>query len=469
MQVWVSNTLNGLDDIFHIEHTFDDHRSNWELENILKDQHGTFEIFKKSYDFACEKILQKQFQYSVPLYIQDIRNPDFSKLIELHTSKWIQNESIMLEIKPDDYGIFDTIALDNLVRAKKAGFWVSMYNGFVEKDGTLEATENLDRMNSMNIIPNIIYLGDTLFRRLKNNSVRLSSQVANIFQKTRIANSGREELEIVKKESRQNINSLLLPLFQESRVEKEGIFELDGKLHANEWLIRFAKEIPVNDGLEVLKNIGATKYLLKFIIEDAIIDIRNGKRRSVNIFMKDLDHPHFQEFITTLLNNALITREQRKFLIFEIVEDTYGIMNKRVIENIRFIQERLWSKIAIDDLYYDNSDKNMSVDIMQILFDSDIMPDYIKMDGKLVESVLDDSIQPQHLRHIKELIAQLSIQEHAPTFIFEWIKSTDDALKIESILQSYKKDGANKRLGLGKFLFQWRSIKEWKFWTWYSK
>lgn len=96
----------------------------------------------------------------------------------------------------------------------------------------------------------------------------------------------------------------------------------------------------------------------------------------------------------------------------------------------------------------------MSVDIMQILFDSDIMPDYIKMDGKLVESVLDDSIQPQHLRHIKELIAQLSIQEHAPTFIFEWIKSTDDALKIESILQSYKKDGANKRLGLGKFLFQ---------------
>ena len=109
-----------------------------------------------------------------------------------------------------------------------------MYNGFVEKDGTLEATETLDRMNSMNIIPNIIYLGDTLFRRLKNNSVRLSSQVANIFQKTRIANSGREELEIVKKESRQNINSLLLPLFQESRVEKEGIFELDGKLHANE-------------------------------------------------------------------------------------------------------------------------------------------------------------------------------------------------------------------------------------------
>ena len=57
--------------------------------------------------------------------------------------------------------------------------------------------------------------------------------------------------------------------------------------------------------------------------------------------MKDLDHPHFQDFITTLLNNALITREQRKFLIFEIVEDTYGIMNKRVIENIRFIQERL--------------------------------------------------------------------------------------------------------------------------------
>lgn len=85
----------------------------------------------------------------------------------------------------------------------------------------------------------------------------------------------------------------------------------------------------------------------------------------------------------------------------------------------------------------------MSVDILQTLQDHKIMPNYIKIDGKFVVSILDNTINPQHLRHIKELIAQLSIEENAPHFIFEWIQNTDEAIRIQSILQSHKKENGN--------------------------
>lgn len=57
--------------------------------------------------------------------------------------------------------------------------------------------------------------------------------------------------------------------------------------------------------------------------------------------MKDLDNPNFKEFIYNLLNKKGLTSSQRKNLIFEIVEDTYGTLTKQVLENISFIQKEL--------------------------------------------------------------------------------------------------------------------------------
>lgn len=464
VQVNVWQVLNWIHDTFHIEHSFDDSRSSEELESLLKDQHGTFWVFQKAYELACDNIRIRQNQFSVPLYVQDIRNTDFLTLVASHKDSGIKPDSVILEIKPDDYGIFDTVALDHLIQAKKAGFWVSLYDGLVEKNGTIEATETLTKLSENKILPTIIYVGNRIFHALQNKDMKLWSNIKTLFKNTRIANAGEIKTQIHKNIINDKISELVLPLFQESRVEKEGIFELDGTLHANEWLIRFTKEISIIDGLDILKNIGATRHLLRFVAEDAATAIKEWSRNSINIFMKDLDNPYFKEFIYNLLTKKGLTSWERANLIFEIVEEPYGVLTKQVMENISFIQKELWCKIAIDDLYFDNADKNMSVDILQTLQDHKITPNYIKIDGKFVVSILDNTINPQHLRHIKELIAQLSIEENAPQFIFEWIQSTEDAIKICSLLQSYKKENGSY-VETGKFLFQWRNLKAWSFWT----
>lgn len=50
---------------------------------------------------------------------------------------------------------------------------MSLYDGLVEKNGTIEATETLIKMSENKILPNIIYVGNRIFRALQNKEMKL--------------------------------------------------------------------------------------------------------------------------------------------------------------------------------------------------------------------------------------------------------------------------------------------------------
>lgn len=155
-------------------------------------------------------------------------------------------------------------------------------------------------------------------------------------------------------------------------------------------------------------------------------------------------------------------------LVFEILEDEYGQMNEQALENIRFIKNELHAKIAIDD-YHDEGEAsmgNISADILWILDEEKLLPDFIKIDGKTVRWILDNTINVRYIAHLRELIQQYSLQN--TEFIFEWVQNTEEALKIEKLFQIYKNNASTQKITEWvKFSYQWEKLKEYHFGTRY--
>jgi EAL domain-containing protein (putative c-di-GMP-specific phosphodiesterase class I) len=70
-------------------------------------------LFEKSIHEAIE-ICKKNESVSVELYVRDISNPAFVKTLENIKNNGLDPSLLVLEIRSDDYGILDLIAIRNL-------------------------------------------------------------------------------------------------------------------------------------------------------------------------------------------------------------------------------------------------------------------------------------------------------------------------------------------------------------------
>lgn len=238
--------------------------------------------------------------------------------------------------------------------------------------------------------------------------------------------------------------------FQKSTITKESILSLDGKVYAQESLVRFWEGVTVPQGLEKLKELWLTNVLMHKMMMDSMADVLNGRRSSVNVYIKNLWDRHFREEIENIMKHIPISC--RKNLIFEILEERYGVINNRVLNNIRFLQESGFS-IAIDDLNVSEESKWMSKEILEVLIECGITPDYIKIDGSHIDDIRDSKITYSQLAHLREVIGYFSLLPKKPIFIAEWIQDTAHAQQVLDIFWMFNVE----------FLFQGRNIQSWNF------
>jgi hypothetical protein len=57
-------------------------KTEWEIRKFLQDHHGTFSIFARALAHAGKEIEKLPREVSVPLYVHDLRNPEFVPLLE---------------------------------------------------------------------------------------------------------------------------------------------------------------------------------------------------------------------------------------------------------------------------------------------------------------------------------------------------------------------------------------------------
>ena len=197
------------------------------------------------------------------------------------------------------------------------------------------------------------------------------------------------------------------------------------------------------------------KMLKEATTDIVTTDILLGKMRFINTYVKNLWDKNFRAEV--LFNTSGIPIDYRKFLIFEILEDGYGALSDRAIENIIFLQKSGFS-IAIDDLYLDEIQEGMSKEILEIFIEKEICPNFIKIDGRHIQKICsintNSDIKTNEetkilIHHLREVIWQFSLFNEPPIFIAKWIQNTDEAKKIQELL-------ATKKI---EFFFQWRNIQ----------
>ncbi len=258
-----------------------------------------------------------------------------------------------------------------------------------------------------------------------------------------------------------NITSTEVPsFFINSTIEKESILKIDGSEYAKELLIRFWDWVSVLQWLEELKKRGMTMLVLEKMLKEGTEDVLMWERRSINVYIKNLWDRDFSKKLLTITSE--IPKILRKNLIFEILEDDYSTLGDRVIDNILLLQKSGFS-VAIDDLCLSDNHNGMSKEILEIFIEREICPDIIKLDGRLIQKIssIDTNTDIKStkeikrlIRHLKEIIWFFSLLPKPPIYIAEWIQDTDEARKIQDLLNINNEE----------LFFQWRNIQSWNFW-----
>ena len=92
----------------------------------------------------------------------------------------------------------------------------------------------------------------------------------------------------------------------------------------------------------------------------------------------------------------------------------------------------------------------MSKEILEVLIECKIHPEYIKIDGCHIEGILNSELTYVQMAHLREVIGYFSLQSKKPIFIAEWIQDTEHAQKVLDMFGIYDVE----------FLFQGRNIRE---------
>ena len=421
---------------------------------LLKDNHGTFSLFEKSLQKASVES-RKWKKITVDLYISDLSDPDFLRIL---TDNWkgINPKLLVIGINSDDCGLLDSQAINNIRSITKMGFRYSLAD-FVMDGDELKA-DNLQKLTREWLNPSYIKIAKSIYERIMKWTIKIWGTIRKLYDslKTR----GIRILlwnETEEGEMRDVTKDIELWFLQKSTIQPEDILTLDWQIYAQEWLVRFWDSVGVIDGLTRLQIYGITGLLTDKIIEATIPVILSGQRRTINIFLKELWENNFWQKIQELITKIPEIQE-RKGLVFEILEVKYGTLNKKAIQNIRFLQESGFS-IAIDDLCVCGSKDKMSLGIFDILNEEWIIPDYLKIEGHYCEAILDGTIPDDHLHYLREIVWHCSLFPRKPIFILEWIQDTDHAIQVKRALSMIDETRSYDV----EFLYQGRNIKHWSF------
>lgn len=421
---------------------------------LLKDNYGTFTLFEKSLQQACIQA-KKWKKVSVDLYMNDLSDPNFLRILK-DNWKWISPKLLVIGINSDDCGLMDSQAINNIRSLTKLGFSYSLAD-FV-MDGDEVKADNLEKLTNEWLNPSYIKIAKSIYERIMKWTIKIWGTVRNLYDslKTR----GIRILlwnETEEGEMRDVTKDIELWFLQKSTVQPEDVLTLDWQLYAQEWLVRFWDNVGVIEGLTRLQVYGITGLLTDKMIEAAIPLVTSGQRRPINIFLKELWDNNFKLKIKELIKK-IPDIQQRKGLVFEILEVRYGTLNKKALQNIRFLQESGFS-IAIDDLCVCGDKDKMSLGIFDILNEEWIIPDYIKIEGHYCEAILDGTIPDDHLHYLREIVWHCSLFPRKPIFILEWIQDTDHAIQVKRALSMIDETRSYDV----EFLYQGRNIKHWSF------
>lgn len=427
------------------------HKTEQKIRDLLKDHHSTFSLFDKSMEQACIRA-KKWEKVSVDLYIHDLSNSNFLSVFENIQKQWINPKLLVIGIKSDDCGIIDSRALTNIRHITRLWFEYSLAD-FVMDGNELKA-DNLQKFAKEELFPSYIQIAKSVYEKIRKWTIRMWDTVRKLFWviikkgiRIFLWNESKEEAPAV-----DVTKDIELWFLERSTVHMEDILTLEWEQYAQEWLVRFWDGVGVLDGLSRLQKFGLPGLLTDRILRDLIPAITSWKRRSVNVFLKEFWGNDFKMKINEIIKR-IPDIHQRKGLIFEILETKYGTLNRRAIENIRFLQDSGFS-IAIDDLCVCGSESRMSLEIFDILLEEGIVPDYIKIEWQYCEEIRDGKISEYHLHHLREIVWYCSILPRKPKIILEWIQDTDHAFQVlDALWMADKID----------YLFQGRNIKKWNF------
>ncbi|MBX9809449.1 hypothetical protein K2X92_03620 [Candidatus Gracilibacteria bacterium] len=417
-------------------------------KELLSDCHKSFPIFHKSLDQAID-IARSGGDISVELQKSDINNNKFLSLLKNIKDAGVSTLRITLEIFSKKNELYDEHTLRQLKGATELGFRFGMYDFMENEEGDIQ-TDNLINVIKKRMLPRYIKITRTALEKIKTG---VNKGIVSLYNN--LVNTGTKIIEIMPEKVNQEIKTKHIKeakgIIENASIEGEWIYRIDGVKYGSELLIRFSNGLTIIDGLNQLKLSDTTGLLMQKNIEKAAIIIKNiGTRTFLNIYVKDLGQPGFREVISSILRE--IHKNDRKKIIFEILEDRYGYLDDLVIANIRFLQESGYS-IAVDDLSIDDGNPGMSLENLETLHAKKIFPEYIKIDGKHIEDIRNGSFPESKIKHLREVIGVFSVLQNPPIFIAEWIQDTEHALLIRNTLATSK----------AEFLYQGRNIQNGKF------
>ena len=193
-----------------------------------------------------------------------------------------------------------------------------------------------------------------------------------------------------------------------------------GKVYKYEALARIKKDdgeiILPSKFLDLSRQTKLYSSITKTMIEKTFRDFANNKKSlSINFSYSDINSDEIKEFFYEKLETYPSVAHR---LTVEILENE-DIQNFNVLKNFYSKIKRYDCKLAIDD--FGSGYSNM-------MFILQLQPDYIKIDGKLIESLYTNN---QSLTFVKSIVA--FAKKHNITTIAEFVSSEKLAKGVKEL------------------------------------
>ncbi len=151
------------------------------------------------------------------------------------------------------------------------------------------------------------------------------------------------------------------------------------------------------------------------------------KKYSINAYPADIEHPYFLQSIENF--------KYSKYLVIELTEK-YQWSNLS-IEKLKYVQEKYWVEIAMDDIHPIPTKENMSMDSLQKFQELWLRIDRHKMDGPFFQEMFQvyHDASPENYKNFIELMNDIITSYDMKKITIEWIETQqqyDFALQLES-------------------------------------
>lgn len=414
-------------------------RWKWEdaTRSLLRDTHATFGLLMNWLSVASNHLKQWK-NVLLDLYKEDISHRDFIEWVKEATDGKKYAEWLTLEIVWDARGTLTTNNVEKLWELSRLGVWIGI-GAFDEKSNWEIDIRSIRAILRGLIIPKFIKISNIVLDKIKNN--RVSQEVHILYVKLVSAWFRIIEVKkwIIQKEDNDETikrKTLANSLVDAAKIEYEPMFTFEWKVWCEEMLVRFDGWMRTDVWLTQLKEFWHTKELMIKMLQAAVEKAKKWKRVSLNLYIKDLWSDNFMALVNKI--TLYLPKEYRKYIIFEILEERYGIIDEQFFVHAKALQDN-WFILAIDDLYIWENNTWMSKEILDDLLLEGIYPDIIKLDGKHSIDILNSNISAIHLKEIKTLIWQFTMMRPTTTIVAEWIQNMKHAKKYETYFRISRK------------------------------